>query len=68
MPSVSRKQRRFFGAELGRKKKGEATETGMSKSQLEDFASTKEAGLPLKVKKKKKAKAPHFASSTMKYH
>lgn len=38
MPSVSEKQRRFFGAELGRKKKGKKTKTGMSMKQLTDFA------------------------------
>ena len=38
MPSVSDRQRRFFGAELGRKEKGESTETGMTKEQLRDFA------------------------------
>jgi hypothetical protein len=46
MPAVSEKQRRFMGAELGRKRKGKKTKTGMSMSQLEDFAS--------KPKKKKK--------------
>lgn len=39
MPSVSDKQRRFMGAELGRKRAGQKTDTGMSESQLEDFAS-----------------------------
>jgi hypothetical protein len=38
VPSVSDKQRRFFGAELGRKRAGQATDTNMSESQLEDFA------------------------------
>lgn len=39
MPSVSEKQRKFFGAELGRKKHGEKTDTGMSEDKLKDFAS-----------------------------
>ena len=39
MPSTSEKQRRFMGAELGRKRKGKKTKTGMSEGQLEDFAS-----------------------------
>lgn len=39
MPAETEKQRRFMGAELGRKRKGEKTETGMSEKQLEDFAS-----------------------------
>ena len=38
MPAYSERQRRFMGAELGRAEKGERTETGMSKSQLRDFA------------------------------
>lgn len=37
-PSVSEKQRRFMGAELARKRRGEKTQTGMSEDQLEDFA------------------------------
>lgn len=39
MPAVSEKQRRFMGAELARKRAGEKTRTGMSESQLSDFAS-----------------------------
>lgn len=38
MPAVSERQRRFMGAELGRAKRGEKTETGMSKSKLREFA------------------------------
>jgi hypothetical protein len=38
MPATSEKQRKFMGAELGRKRKGESTETGMNEKQLEDFA------------------------------
>jgi hypothetical protein len=38
MPAVSEKQRRFMGAELARKRKGKRTKTGMSESQLADFA------------------------------
>lgn len=45
MPSVSEKQRRFMGAELARKRKGKKTKTGMSESQLREFAG--------KVKSKK---------------
>lgn len=41
MPSVSEKQRRFMAAELERKRKGKKTRTGMSESQLEDFATKK---------------------------
>lgn len=38
MPSTSDKKRRFMGAELGRLRRGESTETGMSEEQLRDFA------------------------------
>ena len=39
MPAVSERQRRFMGAELGRKRAGKKTRTGMSESDLSDFAS-----------------------------
>lgn len=38
MPAVSAKQQRFMGAELGRKRAGKKTKTGMSDKQLSDFA------------------------------
>lgn len=38
MPAVSARQRRFFGAELGRKRRGLKTRTGLSEEQLEEFA------------------------------
>ena len=38
MPAKSEKQRKFMGAELARKRAGKKTQTGMSESQLEDFA------------------------------
>ena len=37
MPSVSRKQQRFMGADYARAKAGKRTQTGMSTSQLRDF-------------------------------
>ncbi len=43
-------------AEMGRKKKGKKTETGMSEDQLKDFTKTKQKGLPEKIKKTKKGK------------
>ena len=46
MPSVSKKQQRFMGADLARARKGEKTRTGMSEEKLEHFAR--------KVKKPKK--------------
>lgn len=51
MPAESERQRRFMGAELGRKRRGEATETGMSESQLRDFARK-----PTRKKKRTKAR------------
>lgn len=48
MPAVSKKQRRFMGAELARKRAGKKTKTNMSIQQLRDFAGTKEKGLPKK--------------------
>ena len=46
MPAKSEKQRRFMAAELERKREGKATETGMSESDLKDFAKkpTKSSG------------------------
>ena len=37
-PSTSEKQRKFMGAELRRRRRGQATRTGMSERQLRDFA------------------------------
>jgi hypothetical protein len=50
MPSTSERQRRFMGADYARAKRGEKTETGMSKFQLRDFA---------KKRKKRKKKKRH---------
>lgn len=54
MPAVSKKQQQFMGAELSRKRAGKKTRTGMSSEQLEEFASTKQKGLPTRVKAKAK--------------
>lgn len=55
MPPKSKAQRRFMGAELGRKRAGKKTQTGMSEAQLVDFASSPKGKkrLPEKVKRKK---------------
>ena len=45
MPSVTEKERRFMGAELRRKRMGKKTKTGMTESQLSDFASKPKGGL-----------------------
>jgi hypothetical protein len=52
MPAKSKAQQHFMGAELARKQAGKKTKTGMSSSQLKDFAGTKTKGLPAKAKKK----------------
>jgi len=46
MPSVSKKQQAFMGAELARARAGKKTRTGMSPGQLSDFASTPTTNLP----------------------
>lgn len=51
MPSKSKAQQGFFGAELQRKREGKKTRTGLSEESLSDFASTKTKGLPTRVKK-----------------
>lgn len=38
MPATSERQRKFMGAELARKRAGKKTQTGMSESQLEEYA------------------------------
>ena len=53
-PAVSKKQQRFFGAELARRQAGKKTRTKMSESQLREFAATRRKGLPTKAKKPKK--------------
>lgn len=50
-PAVSKKQQKLMGADLARARAGKKTRTGMTKAQLEEFASTKRKGLPIKKKK-----------------
>ena len=38
MPSTSKKQQKFMGAEYERAKEGKKTQTGMSAAQLRNFA------------------------------
>jgi hypothetical protein len=54
MPAESEAQRRFMGAELGRLRSGEETETGMSESQLEDFARKKKRKHKRSTRRKKR--------------
>ena len=51
MPAKTPKQRRFMGAELGRKRAGKRTRTKMTEKQLEEFTSTSHKHLPRKKKK-----------------
>jgi len=53
MPAKSKAQQELMGADLERARKGQKTRTGMTTSQLEDFARTKRKGLPQRVKKGK---------------
>ena len=41
MPAKTERQRRFFGAELARKRAGKKTKTKMTEKQLEEFAKKK---------------------------
>lgn len=57
MPAKSKKQRRAMAIAEHHPEKLKKKNRGllkMTKSQLHDYASTKEKGLPKKVKKKKK--------------
>lgn len=54
MPAKSKKQQQMMGADLARARAGKTTVTGMTKSQLEDYASTPHKGLPTRTKKGKK--------------
>ena len=49
-PARTERQRRFFGAELARKRAGKKTKTKMTEKQLREFAATKKK----KLQKKKK--------------
>ena len=53
MPSVSERQRRFFGAELSRKRGGIKTSTKMSTEQLREFAAKPLAKPKTKSKRKR---------------
>ena len=54
MPAVSKRQARFMGAELRRKRAGQRTRTKLTEAQLEEYAGTKRSKLPLSTRKKKK--------------
>ena len=46
MPAISKRQQRFMGAELSRKRAGKRTVTGMTEAQLEEHASIKNRRIP----------------------
>lgn len=46
MPAVSQVQQQMMGADLRRALAGKRTRTGMSVTQLREFASTRRKGLP----------------------
>jgi hypothetical protein len=50
MPAKSKAQQRFMGAELRRRRAGKKTRTGMSATQLKEFAGTRRKGLPPRVR------------------
>ncbi len=41
MPAKAKRQQRFFGAELGRKRQGKRTKTGLPERKLREFARRK---------------------------
>lgn len=54
MPAKSVAQQRFMGAELSRRRAGKKTVTGMSETQLGEFAGTKRKGLPRRARMRRK--------------
>ena len=52
MPSVSRKQQRYMGMQLAKKRAGKQTDVDMSEAELEEYASTPHTGLPKRKGKK----------------
>lgn len=58
MPVESERQRRFLGAELGRKRAGKKTKTDMSETQLSEYLKGAKKQ-PLKAKKKTLRRKKH---------
>lgn len=56
MPAQSQAQQQMMAADLARKEKGEKTRTGMSESDLREFAETKRKGLPKRIKDRKSSR------------
>lgn len=51
MPAQSESQRKFFGSELGRERKGEPTETGLPEKKLREFATKPTGRRSVKARK-----------------
>ena len=51
MPAVSRKQQRFFGAELSRARSGKKTRTGLGASKLREMARKPKGGFRKRKRK-----------------
>jgi hypothetical protein len=51
MPAVSKKQQRFFGAELARARAGKKTRTGLGKGKLREMAQKPKGGFKRRKKK-----------------
>ncbi len=56
MPAKSQQQQKYMGYELNKQRTTGANDTGMSESQLADFARTKRKDLPRKAKVRKKSR------------
>jgi hypothetical protein len=52
MPAKTKKQQKFFGAELGRAESGQKTETGLGVGKLKEMAAKPKGGYKKKAKKK----------------
>lgn len=57
MPAESQAQQELAGSDLARLRRGEPTRTGMTETQLKEFASTPRKGLPHYVSKKNQMEA-----------
>ena len=55
MPAKSKKQQQLMGADLERARTGQTTVSGLSKAQLDAYATTPHTHLPTRVKKGKKS-------------
>lgn len=66
MPSKTVAQQHMAGADYARAKAGKPTKTGMSMSQLRDFASTSTKGLPKRKSPPRRGRKISSSTSTSK--